>query len=563
MARNRGPTPTTARTAQRWLGVGAVSVGLGAAMIAGSATARADDTDADTAGQSAMVRNKPGAAVHGREQAASRAGALPIRARSVRVPALEGPKALPDLQRDGAESAAVLRHMPAPETVKPASSMAVPSAPEALTEPIEPQEDPSWNMTSYLGGVKVVPGSSVQLAKQEIAAAQDILRAGTWGSGNVAAGLASLVPQLFLAQAASSLTTWQNSIERAKSSFADTVGVPVLHELAGLSLLATMAVPSLATAALQVASLATPLVGVFGAPEAASQARQLTEQARLNGLVYAVVPFVIGRGINAITTASVNGGPWSPIEYDTGSSGLSITSQYVGQSGLGPSTGTGVGGYGPDGSPTQLIYVYDSYTTRFSFRNGVSTGPTTVNIVQDGYSQAYNNYQYPDGIVGVLGLAANRGSGPNNIVNLPGELKDGVLLLQFGFWGLALFGPNPLPVRGSVAGAPDAYTQIQINEGPKQKVKGLIDSGGAFGYVPASVVGTGQTSGYLPTGTRISVYTGDGQTLLYSYTTTEDQPMGVSDGDEFNTGNIPFQLGPIYIDYSQPDGIGRTVFSYR
>ena len=60
----------------------------------------------------------------------------------------------------------------------------------------------------------------------------------------------------------------------------------------------------------------------------------------------------------------------------------------------------------------------------------------------------------------------------------------------------------------------------------------------------------------------MSVYTRDGQTLLYSYTTTEAQPLGISETDEFNTGNIPFQLAPIYIDYSQPDGIGATVFNY-
>lgn len=438
-------------------------------------------------------------------------------------------------------------------------TMDVPVALSEVPEPPPANTDPSWSMESYLGGVTIVPGSSVLLAREQIAEAQQILAAGTWGAGNLPAGVASLVPQLFLAQAAWALSTWQNSIDQAKSSFADTVGVPVLHELAGLSLLATTMIPSLATVALEAASLTVPVVGVLGAPAAASAALGLIEQAQLNGLVYAVVPFLMGQGVNQTATVSVNGGPWSPVVYDTGSSGLSITMPYVGQSGLGPSTGSGEGAYG-DG-PSIVNYEYNMYTTRVGLRDRISTGPTTVNIVTDATSQAYNNYQFPSGIVGVLGMAANRGTGPNNLVALPGELKDGVLLLQFGWWGLAVFGPNPLPARTSVPGAPDAYAQIQINDGPKQAVNANFDSGGIHGFVPASLV-PGQTGDFLPTGTRVSVYTRDGQTLLYSYTTTEAQPLGISETDEFNTGNIPFQLGPIYVDYSQPDGIGATVFNY-
>ena len=60
---------------------------------------------------------------------------------------------------------------------------------------------------------------------------------------------------------------------------------------------------------------------------------------------------------------------------------------------------------------------------------------------------------------------------------------------------------------------------------------------------PASLLGTGQTSGSVPTGTRISVYTADGNTLLYSYTTTAANTPEVTTSDIFNTGNAPFQRG--------------------
>jgi hypothetical protein len=58
----------------------------------------------------------------------------------------------------------------------------------------------------------------------------------------------------------------------------------------------------------------------------------------------------------------------------------------------------------------------------------------------------------------------------------------------------------------------------------------------------------------------ISVYTGDGQTLLYSYTTTgTNTPMVVS-GNVMDTGYTPFAQGPVYIAYSGSGGSGTTVF---
>ena len=68
----------------------------------------------------------------------------------------------------------------------------------------------------------------------------------------------------------------------------------------------------------------------------------------------------------------------------------------------------------------------------------------------------------------------------------------------------------------------------------------------------------------LPAGTKISVYTADGATLLYSYT-TQSGPKGtpVIDSGLFNTGNAPFAQGPIYLNYgyASPYGIGSTDFS--
>lgn len=74
-----------------------------------------------------------------------------------------------------------------------------------------------------------------------------------------------------------------------------------------------------------------------------------------------------------------------------------------------------------------------------------------------------------------------------------------------------------------------------------------------------------QPGDYVPAGTKISVYTEDGQTLLYSYTTTADNgPTIVPDdplGMDVNTGYIPFNQQLIYTDYSSAYPNGATVFN--
>lgn len=95
--------------------------------------------------------------------------------------------------------------------------------------------------------------------------------------------------------------------------------------------------------------------------------------------------------------------------------------------------------------------------------------------------------------------------------------------------------------------------------GPLEHVAVSIDSGGLTGFLPSSVLDTGQTSGTVPAGTIISIYTGNGETLLYSYTTTGTDGPFVGTGNLVNSGYIPFNLGPVYIGES-PSGFGTTTF---
>lgn len=579
MARKDSRVTARGRLPYAWLGAGTMTVGIGAAILAGPAAAHADAGDgggpdrssssssrhqspdgsgprADRPGRTALRHpgDAGGASIPRPEETTPPSHARAAAARTNPIPA-------PDAtERSARPAAATSSAAPAPAAPRPSAAVdEVNTDPPAAVQTAAPT-DPSWSMDSYLNGVKIVPGASVALARQQISGAKTTLDAGTWQSGKVLAGLASIVPQSFLSQAQWSLSKWQDSIEGDKQKVAETVGMPIVHQLAQLSLLTTLLLPAQAEAALKRASMTVPLVGVFGAPAAASEAAALIDQARQNGQVYRLLFFTMRSGYNEIGQVSVNKGPRIPVVLDTGSSGLSTTMPYVGQQGLGPSTGQGEGGYGT--GPTAVYYTYDKYTTTVDFGKGAVTAPSTIAIVTAGTAQGYDNYQFPDGIVGVLGIAANRGSGPNINVSLPGELKDGVLLYQFRDWGVMVLGPNPMPVRTSVPGVPDAYVTVSINGGPKKEAKAIIDSGGINGELPASILGTGQTEGDVPVGTVISVYTRDGKTLLYSYTTTETNTPKVTTSDEFNTGNAPFQLGPIYADYSRPDGIGTTAFNY-
>ncbi|WP_445166076.1 PecA family PE domain-processing aspartic protease [Mycolicibacterium sp. Dal123E01] len=529
-----------------WLGAGAITLGIGAAMAAGSAVASADTGQAGAAGtksnSSTSASTGKAGAGHQRPRTASPA--------STRTPV---PPAATPTQRSKGVAAA-----------KPATAKAGAAAAEA-TDP-EPEEEP-YGGKSYLPDNEViVPGSAVKLALQQIAQTQSVLQAKTWGTGNAVAGVASVVPQMFLAEAAWALNTWQNSMDGVKAAVANTTGVPVVHQLAQLSLLATMMLPNMAGVALDAARLTVPLVGGLGSPTAAAQATGLIDQAKTNGMVYSV-HLLRTAGNAEIVYISVNGGPVVPIQLDTGSSGLTILRKYVGQNNLGPSTGAGESGYGD--ADASVYYNYHTYLTTIDFGGGAITAPGNIRIVDADSENAFDNYgTAPQGTAGTLGIGANTGAGPTLTALLPGETRDGMLMYEkiIGPWGLVVFGPNPLPSKGSVVGAPIADVQVQINDQPKSTVRINVDSGGETGNLPSSVAGAAQDGTKLKPGTKVSVYTADGQTLLYTYVVNGNNSPAIypdsETGTRPNTGRIPWNLGPMYIDYGTPDRLGATHFDY-
>jgi hypothetical protein len=250
---------------------------------------------------------------------------------------------------------------------------------------------------------------------------------------------------------------------------------------------------------------------------------------------------------------------------DTGSSGLVIEGQYVPNPG--PSVATGSVTYSGPGASVTVNYATSDETVGFLTGGNGSvtalTAPTAVDILTGNDAAKFANYWAGTGVVGVLGIGPNAGGpGTSTVIKaLPGTLDQGALFNQPH--NQLVFGPNPLPGTVSITGSPivsNVDVQVTSPGGPTTSTvvpSLIIDSGDNFGSIPASLLGTGQTSGTVPVGTVITVQTSTGQ-LLYTYTSTAANPLTVA-GSVMNTGNIPFELGPVYISQN-PSGLGTTIF---
>lgn len=409
----------------------------------------------------------------------------------------------------------------------------------------------SWG----LGGAAAAPGASVNKAISELGDAQSAL-AQTWASGNLVAGAASLVPSALLAGAGITLSTWQPLHDLAVSAAGAVAQVPLVNFAANIALGAVDFIPVVAGAMIQAAQFVTPVVGWLGRHDQAYNAISLMSQAAQDGRVYGTVG-VSKIGPYPVVNVSVNGGPMVPVVLDTGSMGLMIGSQYVGEQGLGASTGSGTAGYGDSNS--SISSPYSTYTTTVDFGNGIGSGPTVVNVVDQ--MRGLESLQRL-GIAGILGVGVDSGLDPaarSVLGALPGELKDGVYIDLAH--NVVTFGPNPRPTRASVPGAALSVLNIRIGDGPLQPVLGAMDSGGVNGTLSSSLIDGGSA---VPAGTQISVYNVDGSVLLYQYSAGQDGAIpsvgtmpGMAGVPYFNTGTEPFDDHGMYVSTG---GVGTTVF---
>lgn len=561
-----------------WLGAGALTLGVGAALASGSAVAYADTGAGSGAGKASASSSASSSTASSNTDSTTAKKATAHSARHSTTASSGGNissrKASATASSNVPAAAAVETEATATTTTTTSSTghsarvrvtatqTSTATSDSASTTPAPTAADPTPSNTSWLPSTPpVVASVAVSLAQQQIATAQSQLQQQTWGSGNIPAGLVAVVPQVLLTQAALALHTWESSITPAQSLYARTSGVPIVHELAGVGLLGALLLPTLATTALNSAGLFLPLVGALEGTGGITPVQNAVSTAALNSRVYALVPVTMRSTTEPIVYITINGGPSTPVLVDTGSSGLVVTMASVGKAApLGSPTGTVSSGYSGG-----LTYTATTYTTTVDFGNGIVSGPTNVNIVDQQYeASALAFFHQLGGASGVLGIGANAaGPGPQGLPTtaLPGDLSQGVFLYQSLFLGIAgvmVFGPNPLPTRTSVPGAPDAYLNVKINNGTPTTVGAIIDSGGVYGTILSSMIG-GASS--VPVGTRISVYTPDG-VLLYSYTvTSQNRPTVITSG-LINTGYAPYQHGPVYLDYTTPDGMGSTNFDY-
>lgn len=277
------------------------------------------------------------------------------------------------------------------------------------------------------------------------------------------------------------------------------------------------------------------------------------------GSTYAVAEAASATPLQLVNTTepvvfiSLNGGQMVPVLLDTGSTGLVMDSQFLTQN-FGPVIGTGTAGYAGG-----LTYNYNTYSTTVDFGNGLLTLPTSVNVVTSSSPGTLGNFLSRSGAVGVLGIGPNNGfPGTSSIVTaMPGLLNNGVLIDESA--GILQFGPNTLTGGITISGAPISTVAVQIDNGPLQQAPVMFDSGGINGTIPSALASL-PSGGFVPAGTTISVYTSDGQTLLYSYTTTATNTPFVTSGGVMNTGHVPFAQQPIYVSYS-PTAIGTTTFN--
>lgn len=289
---------------------------------------------------------------------------------------------------------------------------------------------------------------------------------------------------------------------------------------------------------------------------------------------------------------NVNDTPVS-IEVDTGSAGLIVPITMLDSSNLGPTMGTtGMTQFAEWGR-----FYYEVHQATLDFGNGIVTAGTPIGVVyaaeelnkegkwvpvpQDKWSEP----KYAAALAPVMGVGPYTGDPISSPVRtLPGSLGQGVLFNGLSISnppGQLIFGADPLQGGTTVDGW--FYTTLQIDvtyhnetdceDDPsqcttgKQSVTATIDSGGIGGGLSKSMLPQVfsdwglKLNDPLPVGTEIAVYTADGETLLYTTTVTDNNPLPeptIWDPSlGFNTGILPFFQRSMYFDYSpQGSGVG-------
>ena len=327
--------------------------------------------------------------------------------------------------------------------------------------------------------------------------------------------------------AALDLTNWTDSFLASLNSI--DLAVPAASE-------------SAASAAVPAAS--DPVTGTYDIPVSVKEVTEPTVQATVDGTTNTLL-------------------------VDTGSSGLVIPWEDLGSNDftaleklfeLGSPIGSGFSGY--SGGVEYFYLTYDAPVSLVG-GTGLDAGSTPIDVEIFSYPTSFSSpwsfeqFVADNDSTGILGIGD--GVGPATASPLQADGYEGVTLDVPGK-ELVISPTNAgTPIPGATfsdvtSGAPITDLYESVNGGTPVAVSDDVDSGGVYGNIPSSLLGSATT---VPSGTTISVYdnaAGTG-TPLYTYVTgtdslgTSTSPSVVS-GTDIDSGVEPFLLHPIYIDYA-------------
>ena len=283
-----------------------------------------------------------------------------------------------------------------------------------------------------------------------------------------------------------------------------------------------------------------------------------------------VIPLSVQEGTEPTVNVSVDGSTPLATLVDTGSSGLLVPLNDLSLTQLFDlGFPTGINAVSFSGGIEAFYLEYNDATVGFG-DGAVTTTNTPVDVAFFSFPTSFSagsplDFQQfltdnasPGGILGI-GASGETGPGigPFEAAGVTGVTVDAP---QHEL----VLGPNagtPIETLTGAATPTSNLTETVTNSSGQTltaTVTDDVDSGGVFGTIPSSLVGT---SGALPDGDIVKVF--DGQTLLYSYTVANDgvneSPTVVS-GTAIDSGFAPFFQEPIFISYGGTNADGAITF---
>jgi hypothetical protein len=280
------------------------------------------------------------------------------------------------------------------------------------------------------------------------------------------------------------------------------------------------------------------------------------------------IPITVQEDTEPTVQAAIGSGPDQTLLVDTGSSGIVIPWQDLGSNdftalenlfALGSPSSPYIGESGYSGGVDYIYLTYNDATVNYG-DGALTTTNTPIDVEIFSFPTSFSSpadfqtFLSDNDSTGILGIGSND-SGPTESP-LQADGFNGVLV-DLPQNELIVTPTNPLSAIATVDGAPISSLTESVNGGTPVAVSDDIDSGGVYGTIPSSLLTSSQIDNStdpvsVAPGNTVTVY--DGNTELYSYVTGTDSdgtatgPTPIS-GTDIDSGVIPFEQHPIYIDY--------------